>query len=172
MSFNVLHNINKTQTFATHFVYHLLILEDVYTTYPLSSDRSSDGVHEGFLDAVEGDDTEGEEDNHEDETVDEPAPTDEHAGVEESVLEGLDDGGDGIQAHQLMNGDAHEEHALGLREGIDDRRGVHPQLHDEGEEDLQVAVLGGPGGDEDAKAQGQAGHHEQQHGEEEGVGVQ
>ena len=129
----------------------------------------SHGVHEGLLDLVEDDDAEGEEDEHEDEAVGEPAPTDEVAGTEEAVLEGLDDAGDGIERHDGVEVDAGHDLVLHLAEGIDDRGGVHPELHDEGEEDLEVAVLGGHGADEDAEAQRQAGHHQHQHGEQQGM---
>ena len=129
-------------------------------------------IHKTLLDFVENHNTQPQKNYHKCKTVGEPAPADEGSGTKETVLESLDDGGHGVEEHNGV--EIHSCHYLAfhLGEGIDDRRGVHPQLHDEGEEDLQVAVLGGPGGDEDAKAQGQAGHHEQQHGEEEGVGIQ
>ena len=60
-------------------------------------------------------------------------------------------------------------HAAGLAQRIDDRRGVHPELDQEGEKDLQVAVLGGHRGDDGAEAQGQAREHDDEEGEEQGV---
>jgi hypothetical protein len=41
--------------------------------------------------------------------------------------------------------------------GVDDRGGVHGQLHTEGDEDLEVAIFGGEGGDDDAASQAQRG---------------
>ena len=56
-------------------------------------------IHKTLLDLVEDHYAEGEEDNHEDEAVDEPAPSDEFTGSEETVLEGLDDGSNRVEAH-------------------------------------------------------------------------
>ena len=57
------------------------------------------------------------------------------------------DGGDRIDAHQCVNGNSVPLHAGGLAEGIYDRRRVHPELNDETEKDLQVAVFRGKGRD-------------------------
>ena len=71
-----------------------------------------------------------------------------------------------------MDGDPHPEHALGLRQRIHNRRGVHPQLHDEGKQHLQVAVLGGHRRNQNAKTQGQPGHHDDQQGEHQRIPVE
>lgn len=94
---------------------------------------------------VEDHDAEGEDDPHEDETVQEPAPAHEFAGTQEGILEGFQDGGDGIQTHDLVDREAQELHAFGLAERVHDRSGVHPELHQESEEDLEVTVLGRKG---------------------------
>ena len=129
-------------------------------------------VHETPLDAVEHQESEEEDDCHKDKTVDEPAPAHKFSAAEESVFEGLDDGGDGIEAHQLVDGDAVPDHAPGLAEGVDDRGRIHPELHKEGQEDLEVAVFGGHRGEDDAETQREARHHHQKHREKEGVGVE
>ena len=102
-----------------------------------------DRIHKILLHLVEDQDAEDENQAHEDETVGEPAPADELAGAEEAVFEGFQHGGDGVEAHQGVDIDAFPHQSLGLAEGIDDRGGVHPELHQEREEDLQVAILGG-----------------------------
>ena len=126
-------------------------------------------IHETLLDLVEDHDAKAQQQAHEHETVDQPPPTDELAGPQEAVFEGLDDGGDGIEAHKRMDGDAEEAHAVGLTQRINDRRSVHPELDQEGEEDLEVAVFGGHRGDDGAEAQGQARRHGDQHREQQGV---
>lgn len=55
---------------------------------------------------------------------------------------GFQHGGDRVEAHQGVDMDAFPHQASGLAEGIDDRGGIHPELHQEREEDLQVAILG------------------------------
>ena len=61
-----------------------------------------------------------------------------------------------------MHRKAQELHALGLGERVHDRGRVHPQLHQEGEQDLEVAVLRGEGRDDGAETQRQAGDHDDQ----------
>ena len=56
-------------------------------------------IHKTLLDLVEDHYAEGEENAHEDEAVDKPAPSDEFTGSEETVLEGLDDGSNRVEAH-------------------------------------------------------------------------
>ena len=71
-----------------------------------------------------------------------------------------------------MDRQAHELHALGLAERIHDRGRVHPELDQEGEQDLKVAVLGREGRDDGAEAEGEARDHQEEDREEEGVPVQ
>ena len=120
--------------------------------YPSDSHSSSDGVHKRLLDAVEDHDAKREDHYHKDEAVDEPTPADEFATTEESVLEGFYDGSDRVDTHQRMDSNTVPRHTVGLTQRINNRRGVHPQLHDEGEENLQVTILGSHGRDNDAKA--------------------
>ena len=71
-----------------------------------------------------------------------------------------------------MHRNAAPKHALGLRQRINNRRSVHPELHDEREQHLQVAVLGGHGRNQNAKTQSQASHHDDQEGEQQSVPVE
>ena len=134
--------------------------------------RSLHRIHETLLHLVEDHDTHGHDDNHEHETIDEPTPAHELAGSEETVFEGLQDGGDGIQAHELMDRDAQELHALGLAERVHDRGRVHPELDQEGEQDLEVAVFGREGRDNSAESESQARDHQDKDREQKGVPVQ
>ena len=120
-------------------------------------------IHETLLDLVEDDDAEAEEDNHEDCAVGEPAPADELASTEERELDGLDDRRHGVERHDGIKVEARNSLADHGRERIDDRGRVHPELHDEGEKDLEVAVLGGHRADQDAEAEGQAGDEDDEH---------
>ena len=63
-----------------------------------------------------------------------------------------------------MHRNTHEELAAGLAERVHDRGRVHPQRDQEGEQHLKITVFGGQGGENGAKAEGQAGHHEYQKG--------
>ena len=128
-------------------------------------------VHETLLDFVEDEDAESEKNEHKAETIAQPAPANELACTQSTMLEGLDDRGDGVQAHE--DGQIHTQHLLAchLTQGINDRRGIHPQRHEEGKQDLKVAVLGGHGRDDDAEAQGQTRHHHHQKREEQQIPV-
>ena len=68
-----------------------------------------------------------------------------------------------------MDRDAQELHALGLAERIHDRSRVHPELDQEGEQDLEVAVFGRQGRDDGAEAEGQPRDHRKQQREQKGV---
>lgn len=116
-------------------------------------------IQEVFLDFVEDDDAEGHDGEHETEAVGKPSPADELSGAEEAVFEGFQNGGDGVEAHQGMERNAGDVLALRLAERVNDRGGVHPELHNEGEENLQIAVLGGHRRDDGAKTEGQARQH-------------
>ena len=117
-------------------------------------------VHETLLHLVEDHDPGTEGGQHEDEAVDQPAPAHEITCAQKSILEGLEDGGDGVQAHEGMDRDAHPAHAARLAEGVHDGSGVHPELDQEGKENLEVAVLGREGGDDGAETQGQTRNHQ------------
>ena len=84
-------------------------------------------IHETLLYLVEDDDTEGQKNTHEDETVYEPAPADEFPCAEEPVFECFKYRGYWIETHELVYRDAKELHAFGLAQRINDRRGVHPE---------------------------------------------
>ena len=70
-----------------------------------------------------------------------------------------------------MNRDAKVFHTLGLTERVHDRGRVHPELDQEGEEDLEVAVFGREGGDDGAEAEGETRNHQEEDREQEGVPV-
>lgn len=76
--------------------------------------------------------------------------------AEEGKAKGLDDGGHGIGEDDPLEafGDGGD--------GVDDGRGIHQQLDAEGHQEAQVTVFGGEGGDDDAKSQPEAGHHQDQ----------
>ncbi len=118
-----------------------------------------DGVHESALYLVENDHTEQEQQDHEEEAVAEGEPG-EVALAQGGVAEGLDDGG-----HRIGEDERAKRALRHHAEGIDNRRGVHPELHNEGEEDGQVAIFGGQRGDQDAESQAQPRDHqdEQRH---------
>lgn len=48
------------------------------------------------------------------------------------------------------------------RDGVDDRRGVHPQANPKANQVLQVAIFGGHGRDDDAKTEPQPSHQHQE----------
>ena len=76
--------------------------------------------------------------------------------AQEGIAEGLDDGGHRVGLdHPLKTG-----WNGGGR--VDDRRGVHQQLHAELHQKAQVAVFGGQRGDDDAEAQAESRHHQHQ----------
>jgi len=79
------------------------------------------------------------------------------AGAQEGVAEGLDNGRHGVELNDPLEA---------LRDGrsrVNDRRGIHEERDAKLHQEAQVAVLGGERGDDDAKSQPQAGHHQNQH---------
>lgn len=116
-------------------------------------------IHKALLDLVEDDDAEGQENPHEHKAVDQPAPADELASSKEPVLKGLKYRSDGVETHQFMDWDTHKEHALGLAEWINYRRAVHPELDQEAEEHLEVAVFCCHRGYDSAKAKRKPCNH-------------
>ena len=119
-------------------------------------------VHKGLFDLVEDQGAHEEHQQHGGQTVTQHAPAD-GPGAQEGSPKGLHNGGDRVDQR-------HPAPARGnRRDGVDDGRGVHPQLHAEGDQEAQVTVLGGQGGDDDPKAQPQTGHQEDQHGQQQGI---
>ena len=82
----------------------------------------------------------------------------EGAGAEEGVAKGFDDGGHGIGLDEGLEagGDGGDR--------VDDRGGVHEELDTELHQEAQVAVFCSEGGDDDAKSEAEAGHHEDENG--------
>ncbi len=77
-------------------------------------------------------------------------------GAQKGIAKGLDDRRERVELDQraVALGDG--------RDGVDDRGGVHPQLHAKTHQVAQVAVAGGERADDDAKTQAKTGHHQQQ----------
>lgn len=128
-------------------------------------------IHEAFLHLVENQNAKPQHQQHEAETVGQPAPPDELAGTQSSMFEGFNNGSHRIDAHDVIQVETGHDLAFHLAERIDNRRGVHPQGDKEAEKHLQVAVLGGHGGDDNAETQRQACHHQHQQREQQQVPV-
>ena len=100
-------------------------------------------VHEVAFDTAENDDGEGEGDKHEDGAVEETTPV-EGTTTETAIFEGLEDGSEGVE---LENGFIF---LWGCAQRVDDRSGIHEELDAKSDEELQVTVLGGQGGDDES----------------------
>lgn len=101
------------------------------------------GIHEVALGTAEDDDAEEEGDEREEGAVEEAAPREGAAG-EAGVFEGLEDGGQGVE------GDDITILLWCSAQGVDDRGGIHEELDAKLDEKLEIAVLGGEGGDDQA----------------------
>jgi len=117
-------------------------------------------IHEAALHAVEDHHADDEQHAHEDEAVAEIQPREE-ALSERGILEGLDDGGDGVEQHQRA------QFLIGHHaQRIDNGGGIHPQLYDEAEKHGEVAIFGGERRHDDAESQSQSGEHQDVNGEQ------
>lgn len=113
-------------------------------------------IHKPLLGAVEDDDGEEEGDGEENGAVEETADG-EGADTEAAVLEGLKDGGEGVDVEiglVLGGGEAH---------GVDDGGSIHQELDTEADEHVEVAVLGGQRGDDESPGHGVEANHDYQH---------
>ena len=118
-------------------------------------------IHKRLLHPVEDHRADEDDRQHEAETVEQAAQV--HAArAEEGVAEGLHDG-----RHRVGEDDPLPARRDG-RDRVDDRRGVHQQRHAKSDEEAQVAVLGRQRGDDDAEAQSQPGHDEDEQRRERG----
>ncbi len=119
-------------------------------------------IHKGLLNAVEEQYADEENDDHGYEAVTQHGPT-EASPADEGMPESFYDGRDGVYvgnpAPILGNG----------WDGVNDWRGVHPQLDAKGDQEAQVAIFCGQGGDDDAKAESQAGHQQDQQWKKQGI---
>ena len=124
-------------------------------------------IHEGLLNMGEQEDADEEDQGGEAGTERQVLGT-EGAGAQKAVTEGLDDRGHGIEQDE-----PEETAALELGQGINDRGGVHGELDGKADQEAQVTVLGGQGGDDDAAAQAEPGHdQDQERGQEQdGIGT-
>lgn len=94
-------------------------------------------IHEGTLDLVENDYAECEDEDGESGCVAEGGPA-EFAYAEHAELERFHDAGERVCLHQHF-----ESRVFDGAERVNHGRCVHPQLHNEGEQECEVAVLGG-----------------------------
>lgn len=80
------------------------------------------------------------------------------AGAEIDGAETFNDGGHRVSLHPgaIFFGDAGE--------AIDDGGAIHEQLDAKADEELKVAILGSEGGDDDATAEAEQSHDDEQHG--------
>ena len=94
-------------------------------------------IHEVLLSAIEYDNTEKEDDYGEGKAVEEIRPF-EHSDASESILKRLGDGCERICHYQpYLVGIVVLHH----RERINHRRGIHPQLDSEGDEEAEVSIF-------------------------------
>ena len=122
-------------------------------------------VNKPALRVVEDDDAEGEENGAECCTIPQRRPG-EGADAEDAVLEGLDDRRDGIRQHD------HPDLVAGDRaERVDDRRGVHPKLDEEGEQICQITVLGRERTEHEPESEPEPGQQKDQNGRQQDDGV-
>jgi hypothetical protein len=96
-----------------------------------------------------------QDDEHEAKAVEQVQEV-ESSGAEEGVAESFDDRRQGVRQDQGLEGFRHRRH------GVNHWRQVHPELHTKCHQVAQVAVAGGQRGDQNAEAQPEAGHHQEQ----------
>ena len=115
-----------------------------------------DGVHEGALYFIENDYAEQEQQGHEEEAIAEGEPG-EVSLPQGGIAEGLDDGRHRIEENQRA------QRPFGHHtEWVDNRRGIHPELHDEGEENSQVAIFGSERRNENTETESLPRNHQHQ----------
>ena len=115
--------------------------------------KKSHRIHKRLLDAVEDQAAQEDDHQHEAEAVEQITQFG-FARAQEGVAEGLHDG-----RHRVGQDNPLEA----LRDGrarVDNRRGVHEQLHAEGDQETQVTVFSSERGDDDAEAQAEDGRYE------------
>ena len=119
----------------------------------------SNCIHKGRFYAIKNDCANNHDHQHKAKTVEQIQRVD-RAAAQEGEAEGFDDGGHGVELDDPLEafGDGGA--------GVDDRGGVHEEGDAEADQEAQVAVLGGEGGDEDAESEAEAGHHQHQDGGE------
>ncbi len=116
-------------------------------------------VHEALLGAVEEEDSEEHHDDESEGAI-EHTPGIESADTEAGVLERLKDGGEGVDIEE-------QPVLLGSKgKGIDDWRGIHQELNTEGDEHVEVTVLGGERRDDESPRHGMEPYHGNEDGKE------
>ena len=129
------------------------------------------GVHKIALHLVENQDADGENHEHKGETIGQPAPSDELACAQSTMLEGIQHGRDRVEEHQRIEVDAAEDLSFHLAERIDDGGGIHPQRDEKRKKHLKIAVFRGHRRDDDAKTQGQPCQHHHKQWEKQQIAV-
>ena len=123
-------------------------------------DKMLHRIHKIPFRSAEDDNCQEQGDEHEDGAIKQSAPiqgTTAHA----AVLEGFENGGKGIHGNDV---------AVFFRcgtQGVDDRSGVHEELHAEADQLGEVAVFGGHGGDDESPRHGVECDQEDQEREQE-----
>ena len=83
-------------------------------------------IHKTLLYLVENHNAKGKKNNHKHKTVYQPPPAYEVTTAEESVLEGFNNRGYRVEAHELVYRDTQPEHTLCLAQRVNNRSSVHP----------------------------------------------
>jgi len=117
-------------------------------------------IHEGALDFVEYDNAKCEDEGGEAGGVAEGGPA-EFAHAEHAELEGFHDAGERVCLHEHF-----QARIFDGAERIDYRRSVHPKLHNECEQECQVAVFGGEAAEQHAKAECECCNERDEYGRE------
>lgn len=115
-------------------------------------------IHERSLYLVEHDNAECEDEGGEACGVAEGCPA-EFAHAEHAELERFHDAGERICLHQHF-----EAWVFDGAERVYHGRGVHPKLHNEGEQECEVAVLGGEAAEQHAESEGERGDEHNEYG--------
>ncbi len=111
-------------------------------------------VDEILLNSIKNNNTNHNHDQHKAERVSQARPGG-IASSQKSSAEGFNDRRDRVDVRHPA------PFLRDARDGVDDRRGVHPQANPKTDQVLQVAILGGHGRDDDAKSKPQPSHQHQ-----------
>ena len=117
------------------------------------------------MDFVENDHAEGKDEGGEDDGVAEGRPA-EFAHAEHAELERFHDAGERICLHEHF-----EARVLDGTERVNYGGCVHPKLHNEGEQECEVAVFGGKAAEQYTKAEGERGNQCDKYGREQCVQI-
>ena len=122
-------------------------------------------IHESALDFVEDDDAECENENGEAGGVAECGPA-EFAHAEHSEFKSFHDAGERVCLHEHF-----QARVFNCAERVNHRRCVHPKLHNECEQECQVAVFGGEAAEQHAKTECECCDEHDEYGREQQVEI-